>query len=335
MSVDAAAVRDDVRTAVRALTRGGMIVLTERAPEGVAGFLVAAAQTITATQMAAMLRDARGMPWLALPDARCRALELRPVHDGDTRRTFMVSIEAREGTTTGVSAAERARTMRVAAHPASTAGDVVQPGHVMPLRARPPSARERPGVVEAAVELAALAGHPGGAAMCQLLDDDGEPAREDRVAAFAAAHELPLVDQLDVLDHLLPERRLVTRLGVREEVAIGRHVVRAVTYLDRFYGVRHLALACGDLGGPAAPTVRVHVQEPLRDVFDDAGRAALLAALDAVADAAPGVLLYLARTDQSPGRPAASEGARRHEALLARRRQPYVAAQILDDLAGR
>jgi len=329
---------DRTDTAIAALARGGAAVLTQEG--GGPGFVVAAAQTIAPELIALMLREARGMTWLALPDERCRALGLEPIpyrsstgeRDESIARDFMVSIEAHEGTTTGISAADRALTMRVAADPASVAGDVVSPGHITPIRARDPQAPQRPGIVEAAVELAALAGFPGGAAMCELLDEQGEIASGAQVERRAGALGLPLVDELDVLDRLLPRRALVAVHEEGRTLAVGGHSVRAVVFADRFYGAQHVALVCGDPAPGDAATVEALVQDPLLDVFDPRRRNELTATVERLARMPPAVLAYVSNVAALRARrPDADQEAQR-EALLATRRQPYVVAQMLERL---
>lgn len=322
-----------VDAAIEALRCGAMVVLVDRSQAVEAGYLVTVAQTITAETLATMLREAVGMPWLALPAARCDALGLtrmgrRPHSDG---RDMMVTFEARDGITTGISAADRASTMRVASDPASTTADIAKPGHVLPVRVDPAGVLHRCSVAEAAAELATFAGFPGGAALCQAMDDDGQPATGDELHDLADRLELHVVDTLDVLERRLRDTRLVERTGEQRAVMTAIGPMRGVTYRDLTSSALHYALVLGEPSLPEPLHVSAHTQNPFTDVFStDAGaRSALHAALEAIAAERRGALLYLA--PPAPTTESDSLG----DALIAATRRAHVITQILRDLGAR
>jgi 3,4-dihydroxy 2-butanone 4-phosphate synthase/GTP cyclohydrolase II len=184
---------EDLAAAVTVLAAGGAVVLAD--DRGDSGDLVMAASTVTAAGVNFLTQHGRGLTGLALGAARVRALALPPMAAswGAPRKPFTVSIEAREGVATGISAADRARTIRVAAAPDTRPGDLVSPGHVFPLRAHPRGLAGLQGRVEAALAVCALAGRDEGAALTEILDDHGELATLSGTAALAARLQLPWI----------------------------------------------------------------------------------------------------------------------------------------------
>jgi 3,4-dihydroxy-2-butanone 4-phosphate synthase len=160
-----------------------------------------------------MCREARGLVCLSLPMERCEELDLPlmvPSNDGCEATGFTVSIEARTGVTTGISAADRARTIQVAMHRASTPADLVRPGHVFPLRARPGGVLERRGQTEAAVDLTKLAGLTPGGVLCEVMNPDGTMARGIELQAFCQRHELPVVTVDELATHMAAVRPAIS-----------------------------------------------------------------------------------------------------------------------------
>ncbi|HEY8552133.1 MAG TPA: 3,4-dihydroxy-2-butanone-4-phosphate synthase, partial [Thermaerobacter sp.] len=292
-----------VEAALAALRAGGMAVVLDDADREGEGDLVVAAQHASPAHVNFMLQWGRGLICAAMAESRCQALDLPLMVDppGDPLGTsFTVSVDARQGVTTGISAADRARTLRVLADPASRPGDLVRPGHVFPLRARPWGVLQRRGHTEAAVDLMRLAGLEPVAAICEILGPDGEAARPDAVVAWAAYHGLPWVRVSDVVAYRVRRERLVRSVAAsRLPTPHGPFRLEAFEYLPT--GEVHLALTYG-IGttsgrrGPEPVLVRVHSQCLTGDVFQslrcDCGDQ-LRAAMAAIARRGRGVLVYL------------------------------------------
>lgn len=193
--------RASLAIAIRAVASGLKIVVSD-GERG--GDVVVAAAIVTADDVNFMATYARGLVSLGLPAERVDRLRLRPMATrwGESPSAATRSIEARHGIGTGISAADRAHTIRVAASPDAAASDLTSPGHVFPIRAVPAHGGSRPGRVEAAVALAQRAGHPTGAALCTILDDDGEVARGEALERFAFVHRLPIVRTDEVFAEL-------------------------------------------------------------------------------------------------------------------------------------
>jgi 3,4-dihydroxy-2-butanone 4-phosphate synthase len=196
---------DAVSLAADELAAGRMVLLRDDCERHGEGDLLVAAEFADASAVNFMATEARGLVCVALSTERCQELGLEQIGNRGNQTSLgdsaMVSIEAREGVTTGISAADRARTIAVAVDPASGPGDLVQPGHVFPLRARPGGVLERAGRTEAAVELAGAAGLGGGGVLCQLMRDDGHMARDEDLELFATRHGLALVTVSEVVEH--------------------------------------------------------------------------------------------------------------------------------------
>jgi 3,4-dihydroxy-2-butanone 4-phosphate synthase len=245
------AAADPVSLATDELAAGRMVLLrddTERAGEG---DLLIAAEFADAEAINFMVTEARGLVCLALSTERCAELGLEQIGNRGNQSSLgdsaMVSIEAREGVTTGISAGDRARTIAAAVDPASGPADLVQPGHVFPLRARPGGILERAGRTEAAVDLARTAGLGGGAVLCQLMRDDGHMARDQDLERFAARHGLTIVNVSDVVGH----RRAAAPEAAAEIAQTGR-LMREV--MGHFATGVTVVTARGEGGAPVGTT---------------------------------------------------------------------------------
>jgi 3,4-dihydroxy 2-butanone 4-phosphate synthase / GTP cyclohydrolase II len=182
--------------ALEQLREGGMVVVCDDPDREDEGDLCMAAELVTPEAVAFMACHARGLICLALPEERCDELDLPlmvPGNAGTEITGFTVSVEAATGVTTGISAADRARTIRVAVDPGSGPADLVRPGHVFPLRARRGGVLERRGQTEAAVDLTRLAGLTPGGVLCEVINDDGTMARGRELESFCRRHDLPVV----------------------------------------------------------------------------------------------------------------------------------------------
>jgi len=237
-----------------------------------------------------------------------------------------VSVDLRSGTTTGVSSADRAATIRALADGRSVPADFARPGHIFPLRARAGGVLVRAGHTEAAVDLCRLAGVQPVGVLCEVMNDDGSMARRPQLEEFAHRHRLKLGTIAALIRHRLRTERSVERLGEQTvQTALGEF--RLYTYQDRVNLEVHVALARGRLDGPDAPLVRVHLPDTLRDLLGvrTAGRAwTLHAALERIAQAGSGVVVVLRQSEP----PAELTAALRSVAATAAPQGPESAAPL-------
>lgn len=290
---------DSPQRLIDAMASGSMLVITDDEDEG-EGSLVIAAGHADAEAINFMARDARGLICLALTEERCRALGLELMVPHSRARHgmgFTLSIEARSGVSTGISAADRARTIAVAVDPASAAADLVQPGHVFPLRAQPGGVMQRAGHAEAACDLARLAGLMPAAVLVGILDEQGEPARGQALRDFAQRHGLPLGSVADLIHYRILHEGTIRRSG--EYPLQTRHgEFRVLTYLDDYQGQLHLALVRGEVRRDEPALVRVQAVETLRDLLDNhPDQWNLDRSLARVAEEGAGVVVLLAQQE--------------------------------------
>ncbi|MCW2978649.1 MAG: 3,4-dihydroxy-2-butanone-4-phosphate synthase [Solirubrobacterales bacterium] len=245
------ATADPVAVAVDELAAGRMVLLRDDRERQGEGDLLVAAEFADAAAINFLVTEARGLVCLALSTDRCVRLGLEQIGNRGNMSSLgdsaMVSIEAKEGVTTGISAGDRARTIAAAIDPASGPADLVVPGHVFPLRARPGGILERAGRTEAAVDLAGTAGLGGGAVLCQLMRDDGHMAREQDLQRFAARHGLVIVNVSDVVEH----RRAAAPEAAAEIAQVGR-LMRDV--MGHFATGVTVVTARGEGGAPVGTT---------------------------------------------------------------------------------
>ncbi|NWL79760.1 3,4-dihydroxy-2-butanone-4-phosphate synthase [Pseudomonas taiwanensis] len=289
---------DSPQRLIEAMASGTMLVVTDE-DEG-EGSLVIAAGRADADAINFMAREARGLICLALTEERCKALGLELMVPNSRARHgmgFTLSIEARTGVSTGISAADRARTVSVAVDPTSVASDLVQPGHIFPLRAQPGGVMQRAGHVEAACDLARLAGLMPAAVLVSILDEDGEPARGQALRDFAERHGLPLGSVADLIHYRILHEGTIRRSG--EYPIQTRHgEFRVITYLDDYEGQLHLALVRGEVRRDRPALVRVQAAETLRDLLDShPGQWNLDRSLAKVAEEGAGVVVLLAHQE--------------------------------------
>ena len=296
---------DDVAAVERALAElaaGRAVVVVDDEDRENEGDLIFAAEKATPELVSFMVRYTSGYVCVGLTEAECDRLDLPPMHhtNSDSFRTaFTVTVDAKAGVTTGISAADRARTIALLADPTAVPGDLVRPGHVLPLRARAGGVLRRPGHTEAAVDLARLAGLRPAGALCEIVNDDGTMARLPELRAFAAAHGLTLITIADLVAY---RRRTETRtVTLAERVAEARIPTvhgefTAVGYRGTEDGSEHVALVHGEIGDGHDVLVRVHSECLTGDVFGslrcDCGPQ-LDSALAAVAAEGRGVVLYM------------------------------------------
>jgi len=302
------AARDPARLAhvaacIEAIGKGRMVILVDDEDRENEGDLVLAADKVTPEAINFMAVHARGLICLALDETIVDRLQLPMMvqqNSAPLGTAFTVSIEARQGVTTGISAADRAHTVRVAIDPASRSQDLVSPGHVFPLRARPGGVLQRTGQTEGSVDLARLAGTTPAGVICEIMNDDGTMSRMPDLEKFARKHDLLILSIADLIQYRLQNEVLVRK--VRDlEVRLDRArpdapCWRAVVFESNVESRQFLALTLGDLTAPGAVLARVHTGSTFGDVFGSTpfeGGSNLRAAIAQIERAGRGVVLYV------------------------------------------
>ena len=286
-----------IEEAIAATARGEFVVVVDDADRENEGDLIIAAQLITPERIAFMVRYTSGLICAPLEGVRLDELRLplMVVENTDSHRTaFTVSVDFIHGTTTGISAADRAATIRSLIDPATRPQDLARPGHIFPLRYQEGGVLKRAGHTEAAVDLARLAGlYPAGV-LCEIVNEDGSMARLPELTAFAARHGIPIVSIADLISYRRHRERFVTRIAeARIPTEYGDFT--AVGYESTLDGTQHIALVKGDVADKEGVLVRVHSECLTGDVFGslrcDCGLQ-LHVAMQKIAEAGEGVVLY-------------------------------------------
>src|SRR5579863_8242276 len=314
----------DVPGALKEIRAGRMVVVVDDEDRENEGDLTLAAEFVTPEAINFMARYGRGLICLAITEERADYLRLFPMTQQNSSRfgtAFTETIEAREGVTTGISAADRAHTIRTAIDPGATASDLVRPGHIFPLRARRGGVLVRAGQTEASVDLARLAGLNPSGVICEIMRDDGEMARIPDLVPFCAQHGLRILTVAELIRYRLRNERYIVRAGeTRIQTRYGEF--RMIAYESEVNGGEsHIALVRGDLcpgcpafmdgpsGLPGAPTrppcshavlVRVHTRCTAGDVFgaDCHCREVLDESMRMIAEEGCGAILYLHNTSR-------------------------------------
>jgi 3,4-dihydroxy 2-butanone 4-phosphate synthase/GTP cyclohydrolase II len=293
-----------IEEAVEDIRSGKMVVVVDDPERENEGDLVVAAQFATADAVNFMATHARGLICLCLTDERCEELGLPQMTQRNEARlgtAFTNSIEAREGVTTGISAADRAHTIEVAIDPAATPHDLVQPGHVFPLRARDGGVLVRAGQTEAAVDLARLAGLVPAGVVCEIMNEDGTMARVPDLVPYCERHGLRMITVADLIEYRRRTEKLVERV-VSVQLPTEFGAFKAIAFRETLTGRDHLALVMGEVGDDVL--VRVHSECLTGDVFHslrcDCGEQ-LEAALAMIEREWQGVLLYLSQEGRGIG----------------------------------
>jgi len=295
-----------VEDAIEDIRQGKMVVVVDAADRENEGDLTIAAQFATPEAITFMAKEGRGLICLCLTGERCDALGLRMMTDHNETpygTAFTVSIEARQGISTGISAHDRARTIQAAIDPSNGPEALVQPGHVFPLRAKPGGVLQRTGQTEAAVDLARLAGLLPSGVVCEVMKDDGTMARVPDLVEFCGRHGLKLVAVADLIEYRRRHEKLVERqVSVRLPTAYGEFT--ATLFRETLTGRQHVALVSGEPEHAQNVLVRVHSECLTGDVFHslrcDCGEQ-LDAALTLIAAEPAGVLLYMAQEGRGVG----------------------------------
>jgi 3,4-dihydroxy 2-butanone 4-phosphate synthase/GTP cyclohydrolase II len=295
-----------IEEALEEMKSGRMVVVVDDEDRENEGDLTMAAQFVSPEAVNFMAVHGRGLICLAVTEERAQALRLHPMTRENQSRfgtAFTVSIEARHGVTTGISAADRARTIQVAIDPKSRPDDLVQPGHVFPLIARAGGVLTRAGQTEAAVDLARLAGLIPAGVICEVMNDDGTMARVPDLMEYCKRHGLKMVTVADLIRYRRRTERLVRQVAaVRMPTRFGDFT--AYGYESLLDGEQHLALVKGEVAGKQDVLVRVHSECLTGDVFHsmrcDCGEQ-LEAALERIEEEGQGVLLYMAQEGRGIG----------------------------------
>ena len=288
---------DSVETAIADVSAGRLVIVTDDENRENEGDLIMAAAKATPETVNMMIRYGSGIVCVPTFEHQLRRLGLGPMvaRNRESHRTdFTVSVDAAEGITTGISAYDRTRTIKLLADPTTRPDELVQPGHVFPLRARPGGVLERAGHTEAAVDLATLAGLSPMGVLCELVNDDGTVQRLPQLLEFKARFGLKMISIAALIEYRARRDQLVELVTAQpfasEFGAFTVHVFRS-----RLDGRYHLALTMGSLG-PEPTLVRVHSENLLSDLFQAKGMPGhqmLTASLAAVAKAGRGVVLYM------------------------------------------
>jgi 3,4-dihydroxy 2-butanone 4-phosphate synthase/GTP cyclohydrolase II len=260
-----------VHRAVETVKRGGMVIMVDDEDRENEGDLVLAAEAVNPQNINFMIREARGLVCLTLDPQHVDRLKLpmmadtTKLHQGTA---FTVSIEARDGVSTGISAADRARTIQVAIDLKSGPEDIVVPGHIFPLKARKGGVLERAGHTEGSVDLAKLAGFKGAGVICEIINDDGTMARRPDLDHFSKKHNIPIVAIADLIQYRLMHESMVEEIH-RETIKTSEGPFSAVVFKSTVDGLEHLAMVKGTDFDSKIVDVRVHTQNALLDVFAD------------------------------------------------------------------
>jgi 3,4-dihydroxy 2-butanone 4-phosphate synthase / GTP cyclohydrolase II len=295
-----------IEEAIEDIRQGKFVVVVDAADRENEGDLTIAAQFATPEAVNFMTKEARGLICLCLSEDRCDVLGLRQMTERNETpygTAFTISVEAREGVTTGISAPDRSRTIQVAIDPEASPGDLVQPGHVFPLRARDGGVLMRAGQTEAAVDLARLAGLIPAGVVCEIMKEDGTMARVPDLIPYCERHGLKMVTVADLIEYRRRHEKLVERMTtVQLPTAYGEFT--AVAFRETMTGKHHVALVKGDVEGAENVLVRVHSECLTGDVFHslrcDCGEQ-LEEALRRISAEERGVLLYMAQEGRGIG----------------------------------
>jgi 3,4-dihydroxy 2-butanone 4-phosphate synthase/GTP cyclohydrolase II len=340
----------DVPTAVEEIRAGRMIVVIDDEDRENEGDLTLAAEKVTPEAINFMAKHGRGLVCLAMTEERLEHLRIGPMTSENTSQygtAFCEAIDAREGVTTGISAHDRAHTIKVAIDPATRPSDLARPGHMFPLRARKGGVLVRAGQTEASVDLARLAGMVPAGVICEIMKDDGTMARVPDLIEFCRTHGMKMLTVAELIRYRMQHERYVHRVG--EAMVETKHgEFRLIAYESEVDGGdSHMALIRGDISDSSDPVlVRMHAHCLLGDVFGATGcdcNRTLESSLEMIAEEGRGALIYLHQT--SKGFTAEKVGDQSYLTFHRERRQPSLpeserkihreiglGAQILSDL---
>ncbi len=331
-----------VERALAEIRKGRMVILTDDEDRENEGDLVMAAEKVTPEAINFMATHGRGLICLSLVEERIRRLNLPLMVQDNTssfQTAFTVSIEAAQGVSTGISAADRAHTIKVAVAPHAKPSDLARPGHVFPLRARDGGVLVRTGQTEGSVDLARLAGLMPAGVICEIMNPDGTMARRPDLVKFARKHKMVLLSVADIIRYRLERERLVKRIAETTLERRGQGSFRAYTFGSDVDSAVHVALVKGDISGREPVLTRVHRACLVGDLLGSAGcdcGSQLEQAFQRIQEAGRGVVIFLQR-DVPPKNRLQCTHVSNEEAVpgnndQTRLREFGVGAQILKDL---
>ena len=325
---------------VAELKAGRMVILVDEEDRENEGDLVMAAEHITPEAINFMAKHGRGLICLTLTEERCRKLGLAQMASNNKTQygtAFTVSIEAAEGVTTGISAADRARTIQVAVAKNTTTDDIVQPGHVFPITARPGGVLVRAGHTEAGCDLAGMAGLEPSSVICEIMNDDGTMARLPELIDFAREHGLKIGTIADLIHYRAGSEKLVERVTSKTISTVhGEFVLHA--YVDRASGATHLVLVKGSIPAGGETLVRVHEPLSVLDFLDPGSKQQSFSideAQAALAKNGHGVIVLMHRPEDGEALLARLSGQNKNSPRAQSKWDPRtygIGAQILRDL---
>lgn len=306
-------VRVSAETAVQIIKNGGMLILTDDETRENEGDLVIASEFVTAEHINFMAKYGKGLICVSLPAERCDELQLYPMVQENTCKfgtAFTVSVEAREGVTTGISAYDRAVTIKALINPDATFRDIVTPGHIFPLRAKKGGVLVRAGQTEGSYDLARMAGlYPSGV-ICEIMDDDGSMARMPRLVEFAKEHNIKIVTVADLIKYRLEHEPIVQEIETaRMPSAYGSFIIKG--FLNTSDEKEAVAIIKGDISGDEPVFVRVHSQCLTGDIFASSVCGCgtkLHNALHTIEEKGRGVVLYIYKDTSKTGFLSSPEG---------------------------
>ena len=331
-----------VEQALADIRKGRMVILTDDEDRENEGDLVMAAEKVTAQDINFMATHGRGLICLSLTEERLRRLNLPLMVQDNTssfQTAFTVSIEAAQGVSTGISAADRAHTIRTAVAPHAKPADLSRPGHIFPLRAREGGVLVRTGQTEGSVDLARMAGLMPSGVICEIMNPDGTMSRRPDLVKFARQHKLVLLSVADIIRYRLERERLVKRIGEAKLERRGQGAFRAYSYGSDVDSAVHVALVKGDVSGREPVLTRVHraclVGDMLGSLGCDCG-SQLEQAFQRIHEAGRGVIIVLQRDVSAKNRLRCTHVSNEEPVAgrvdQTRLREFGVGAQILKDL---
>jgi 3,4-dihydroxy 2-butanone 4-phosphate synthase / GTP cyclohydrolase II len=293
----------DVPAALEEIRRGRMIVVVDDEDRENEGDLTMAAEKITPEAINFMARHGRGLVCVAMTEERLEYLRLGPMTAENTSQfgtAFTESIDARDGVTTGISAYDRAKTIKVAIDPSTRPNDLVRPGHTFPLRARKGGVLVRAGQTEASVDLARLAGLIPAGVICEIMSEDGTMARVPELTEFCAKHQLKMLTVAELIRYRMQHERYITRVG-DAVLPTPYGDFQMIAYQSEISSESHVALVRGDLSTGAPTLVRMHSHCLVGDVFGATWcecRGLIEHSMRMIAEAGRGAIVYLHSTSK-------------------------------------